>query len=293
MHCPSCRAEFRAGIERCSECGGELLPGDLPPAGRPTVGPPLNTVAVLTSGDAGQIALARSILEAEGVPCSTSRERLQDLLGAGRMGFGYNPLVGREEIRVPEEEAERARELLAGVEVPEIGGEDDEDEDEPIAEDAPPLAPLASRRARLAFRLLVLGELALVLSHWFVDPEWQARISDGTWDALWTALPAAGWSDPLLSVMPATPLLSLVAAIGLVAFWSPARTLYVLVVGYWLLVSLGGGPSLGYGIQSFVGGVESVTTGAILALSFYGPIAQGFTRRRRAGSRPRREPASA
>lgn len=296
MHCPTCRAEFRAGIERCNDCGGELLPGDLPPVGSPTNAPP-GTVAVFTSGDAGLLALARSILESEGVPFTTSHERLQDLFGAGRLGLGYNPLVGAVELRVAEVEAARARELLSQVEQPEVEGEDDErdgDGDGSMADGVPPSPRHPDWRARRAFRLLVVADLAALLLRGLIVPPWLAAIDDETWAALDRALPTTEWMiryseatfDPFL-------LIAGLSAVGLLAFKRWGRTLFVLLLAESIVVGAFTLPVIEYGWLYSLQLLGRLTAGAIVALSFYGPVARAFNRRGRPATRPNREPASA
>lgn len=290
MYCATCRAEFRPGVERCSDCGGELLPGDLPPPrGAPPPGPPPKTVSVFTSPDPGVFELACSILDTAGVTYATARDGLQDLFGAGRLGTGYNLLVGPEEIHVPERDAERARKLLdqVGGEVLESAEEDEEDQvfAEPSGEPPPPEttpADLLAPQARSAFRFLIVADLALRLFRWFVVPRWAARISDDTWGRLDAALPSPEWVvDYRIQTDIVFLGLYVVAAIGLSTFFSWARILYVLLLAEALVLGFIAGPAIDYGIHSSATLLGRWLSGALVALSFYGPIARAFERRPR------------
>ncbi len=83
------------------------------PGPEPT--PDVALARVLVTGDAGLIPLAKSLLEGEGIEYLIRGEGLQDLFGWGRVGSGYNYIVGPAEFWVRADEAERARELLKGL----------------------------------------------------------------------------------------------------------------------------------------------------------------------------------
>ena len=69
-------------------------------------------VPVFATGEAALIAVAKSLLEAEGIDYFVRGEGLHDLFGYGRI-TSFNYVVGRPpEFIVREEDAERARELL-------------------------------------------------------------------------------------------------------------------------------------------------------------------------------------
>jgi hypothetical protein len=68
-------------------------------------------VRVLATGDAGLIAIAKSLLEGEEIDVFVRGDGLQDLFGLGRItGFSY--AMGPAEFWVREDDADRARELL-------------------------------------------------------------------------------------------------------------------------------------------------------------------------------------
>jgi hypothetical protein len=83
------------------------------PDGEPT--PDAELVRVLVTGDAGLIPLAKSLLQGEQIEYLIRGEGLQDLFGWGRMGAGYNYVVGPAEFWVRADDVERARALLEGL----------------------------------------------------------------------------------------------------------------------------------------------------------------------------------
>ena len=66
---------------------------------------------MFASGEAALIAVAKSLLEAEGIDYFVRGEGLTDLFGYGRITT-FNYVVGPPEFMVRAEDAERARELL-------------------------------------------------------------------------------------------------------------------------------------------------------------------------------------
>jgi hypothetical protein len=60
--------------------------------------------------------VAKSRLEAEGIPCFTTNN-LADLIGGGRFA-GYSLALGPQELQVPPEDVERAVEILEAIEAP-------------------------------------------------------------------------------------------------------------------------------------------------------------------------------
>jgi hypothetical protein len=113
MVCPRCEAQFAWDVMICPRCDIETvdrLPG-------PTPVPDVQLVSVLATGDAALIAVAKSLLEGEGIDYLLRGEGLQDLFGFGRItGFSY--AMGPAEFQVRVEDAERARALLADLEPP-------------------------------------------------------------------------------------------------------------------------------------------------------------------------------
>jgi hypothetical protein len=87
-------------------------------------------VTVFKTGHHGTIAVIKSILDEAGLEYSVKGEGIQDLIGAGIFGVGYNPITGPVEIQVLEDNAEYARELLKDVEETPQGAENEEPKDE-------------------------------------------------------------------------------------------------------------------------------------------------------------------
>lgn len=103
MFCPRCRAEYQAGTAVCADCGVPLVDA-LPPL------PPdalIHAEILLTTYNVGDIALVRSVLEANGIP----------FLFHGENFAVVDPLIQPARLLVPPEHAERARELLAGLDL--------------------------------------------------------------------------------------------------------------------------------------------------------------------------------
>jgi Putative prokaryotic signal transducing protein len=111
MLCPKCGQQFELYVTVCPSCDLDLV--DRIPGPEPT--PDVALARVLVTGDAGLIPLAKSLLEGEGIEYLIRGEGLQDLFGWGRVGSGYNYIVGPAEFWVRADQAERARELLKGL----------------------------------------------------------------------------------------------------------------------------------------------------------------------------------
>ena len=114
VYCPSCGEKFGWTVTECPECGVELVetrPG-------PDADPAIALTTVLATGDPALIAIAKSLLDDEGIEYLLRGEGLQDLFGWGRVGAGYNILTGPAEFVVRTDDAERARELLHDLVTP-------------------------------------------------------------------------------------------------------------------------------------------------------------------------------
>jgi hypothetical protein len=109
MFCPQCRREYREGFTSCYDCDVPLVV-ELPL--EPTL-EYVQLVTVFATGHEGLIALARSVLDAAAIPYSLKGEGLQDLFALGRVGSGFNPVVGPVELQVNKDDEAEARELLA------------------------------------------------------------------------------------------------------------------------------------------------------------------------------------
>jgi hypothetical protein len=71
---------------------------------------------VFRTGDPGQIAFIKSLLEDSEIPYSVKSEGIQDLFGIGRLGAGYNFITGPVEIQVPSSFFKEAQDLLGEME---------------------------------------------------------------------------------------------------------------------------------------------------------------------------------
>lgn len=72
-------------------------------------------VTVYKTGHHGTIAVIKSILDEAGLEYSVKGEGIQDLIGAGVFGVGFNPITGPVEFQVLEDNVEYAKELLKDV----------------------------------------------------------------------------------------------------------------------------------------------------------------------------------
>ena len=77
-----------------------------------TPDPDIELVAVFQAPDAGLTALAKSLLEAEGIEYLVRGEGVQDLFGWGRVSIGFNLITGPPVFFVRADDEERARVLL-------------------------------------------------------------------------------------------------------------------------------------------------------------------------------------
>lgn len=122
-YCPICRQEFTGRAVTCPDCGTTLvddLPTSRPPPRRDFVvhheGAKGDLVTVLSTGNELLLRMVQSALDAEGIPSFAKNVSVQDLFGLGRIG-GFNLITGPMEIQVRAENAETARECIAGLEV--------------------------------------------------------------------------------------------------------------------------------------------------------------------------------
>ncbi len=111
MWCPNCGEKFRWYVTVCPHCQVALVeerPG-------PPPDPDAKLVCVFVSLDGALTGIAKSLLENEGIEYMARFEGLQDLFGFGRLGTGFNPIVGPAEFWVRAEDAENARRVLQGL----------------------------------------------------------------------------------------------------------------------------------------------------------------------------------
>ena len=72
-------------------------------------------VTVFETGDPGLVALAKSLLESEGIEFAAKGDALQDILGLGRFPGGTNLVAGPVAFQVLAADAERAKSLLSDL----------------------------------------------------------------------------------------------------------------------------------------------------------------------------------
>lgn len=77
---------------------------------------PLSLVTVFATGNPVTVVIAKSLLEEAGIRYLVKGEGLQDLFALGRVGFGFNPLVGPIEIQVRKRDQQEAAQLLGHLE---------------------------------------------------------------------------------------------------------------------------------------------------------------------------------
>ncbi|MCU0224877.1 MAG: DUF2007 domain-containing protein [Acidobacteria bacterium] len=82
--------------------------------------PPPELVLAARFANVALVPLAKSMLDGAGIPFYTRNELTQDLIGWGRFGAMFNPLVGMVEFWVPADQVDAARRVLG-----ELGPEDD------------------------------------------------------------------------------------------------------------------------------------------------------------------------
>src|SRR5258706_2541946 len=105
MFCTQCGEEFSWDVMVCPTCDVDTV--DRLPGPEPT--PDVELVCVLATGDAGLIAVAKSLLEAEAIEYLVRGDRLQDLFPLGRIA-GYGFATGPAEFLVRGDDADRAPE---------------------------------------------------------------------------------------------------------------------------------------------------------------------------------------
>ncbi len=113
MFCPQCGAEYREGVTTCADCAVALVERAPEKVDEPEW---QDLVTVLRTSDEAELAVVRSLLEAEGIRCLLRGEGVQEVVGFGRVG-GENLALGLVDVQVPAEQADAARELLAARDV--------------------------------------------------------------------------------------------------------------------------------------------------------------------------------
>ncbi|OIP95667.1 hypothetical protein AUK40_05835 [Candidatus Wirthbacteria bacterium CG2_30_54_11] len=69
-------------------------------------------VSICSTPDIALLALARATLDEVGIKYMVKGEQLQNVLGLGTLGMGYNPIAGPAEIFILAKNAKQAHELI-------------------------------------------------------------------------------------------------------------------------------------------------------------------------------------
>jgi hypothetical protein len=100
MYCPKCKAEYREGFTECADCEISLVP-ELPGLGSKEEQAFLDLEEVLSTANPGEIALIKSLLEAENIPYLTQGENFSAIQVSIPVRF-----------MIPRDHIDRAREIL-------------------------------------------------------------------------------------------------------------------------------------------------------------------------------------
>jgi hypothetical protein len=114
VRCPYCGTTVVEGAESCRRCDSRITWTD----GEATFITPDTFVPVFTAWDATSLPVVEGLLEANGIPFTIANDTTQDSVGLGRLGVGYNAVVGPPVVRVPGEFEAAALELISKVRAP-------------------------------------------------------------------------------------------------------------------------------------------------------------------------------
>jgi hypothetical protein len=106
MVCSKCRTEYEDGTTECSDCRVALVDklAIVPEAGE--------LVPVFETADSAEAIVVKSLLESERIYHVSQNEILQDFFGAGRVGAGYNSIIGLIRILVAKADKNKAVQIL-------------------------------------------------------------------------------------------------------------------------------------------------------------------------------------
>jgi len=110
MYCPKCKSEYLEGVYACPDCNISLV-DELPAKVKPSPDN-LDSVTVFVTGDQSKLLVAKSILDEAGIEYFIRGENIQDLFGWGRIGSGYNLIVGPVQLQVLRSSENEAKSLL-------------------------------------------------------------------------------------------------------------------------------------------------------------------------------------
>ena len=115
MFCPKCRAEYREGFTECSDCKVPLV-SELPLEPEPEEEEIVELVTVLATGSPAIIVMAKCLLDDAKIRYFAKGEGLQEWFVLGRVGTGFNPIIGPVQIQVLKDDEEVARKVLEDLE---------------------------------------------------------------------------------------------------------------------------------------------------------------------------------
>jgi len=125
-YCPDCFSEYREGVERCSDCGAELLPGSPPEADNEAV--PL--VRLCSRSDPNEAEVIQANLAESGILAVVRRHGpISGELGRVTDGMTEDYAI----VMVPEDQVDEAQKILEALEKGDFdwpeGMEPDEEDD--------------------------------------------------------------------------------------------------------------------------------------------------------------------
>ena len=125
-------------------------------------------VTVFIAGNAIDVAQAESILNSAHILYYAKGESLQNIVGYGIIGLGYNPVVGPVEIQVVGTDAKQSRELLA--ELDGVTEEPKEMNEEEIAIEEAGYERLQNFERRIGMGTFLGGMLivSLLMIYWLI-----------------------------------------------------------------------------------------------------------------------------
>ncbi len=129
MFCPECKAEYRPGFDRCTDCDVALV-HDPPPEENHDATP---WVRVAATSEVDVIPVIKSLLQSADIAFETDGEAMMNLFPSDLLGPVLSRPRGEVQFTVPQSREKEARELLA-ARLEDLDAEELEDE-EPGAED--------------------------------------------------------------------------------------------------------------------------------------------------------------
>lgn len=107
MFCPKCGTEYREGFSVCADCNCDLV-DELPPEEEPEF---TEYVEIMGTYNPADVALVKSILDAENIAYYFNAEHFMNV----------RPLAELVRLMVKKDEAEKAKEILQGLDLAIIG----------------------------------------------------------------------------------------------------------------------------------------------------------------------------